>query len=65
MLVIAVCRIMARKANTIRKYAAKSSNAAAIKRYKASHDIGESTVPLFKKSYSRPLLIQTPVANSD
>ena len=38
------------KANTIGKYAAENGNAAAIKRFRASHDIRESTMPLF---YSR------------
>ena len=42
---------MVRKANTIGKYAAENGNTAAIKRFKASHDIGESTVQLFKKWY--------------
>ena len=36
---------------TIGKYAAENSNGAAIKRFKASHDIGESTMRLFKKRY--------------
>ena len=42
---------MAQKANMIGKYTAENGNAAAIKKYKASHEITESTVPLFKKIY--------------
>ena len=41
--VIAMCWTMARKANTIGKDAAENDNAATIKRFKASHDIEEST----------------------
>ena len=41
--VIALRRTMARKANTIGKYAAEKCNAAT-KRFKASHDFGQSTV---------------------
>ena len=39
------------KANTIGKYAAENGNAATIKRFKASHDIGKITGRLFKKRY--------------
>ena len=49
--IIAVRRPMARKANTIVRYAAENGNAATIKRFKESHDIGDSTVQLFKKPY--------------
>ena len=42
---------MAQKANMIGKYAGENGNAAAlIKRFKALHDIWESTVRLFKKA---------------
>ena len=35
----------------IGKYAAENGNAAAIKKFKTTHDVGESTVRLFKKKY--------------
>ena len=49
--IIAMHRTMARKANTIGKYAAENGKAAAIKSFKASLDIRESIMRLFKKSY--------------
>ena len=33
------------------KYASENGNAAAVKKFKATHEIGESTVRLFKKRY--------------
>ena len=35
----------------IGRYAAENRNAAAVKKFKTSHDVGESTVRLFKKQY--------------
>lgn len=35
----------------IGKYASENGNAAAVKKFKATHEIGESTVRLFKKKY--------------
>ena len=35
----------------IGKYASKNGNAAAVKKFKVTHEIGESTVRLFKKRY--------------
>ena len=35
----------------IGKYAAENGNAAAVKKFKTTHDVGESTVRLFKKKY--------------
>ena len=49
--VIAVGRTMAQKAYVIGKYAAENGNAATIKKFKASHDIEESTVRLINESH--------------
>ena len=35
----------------IGKYASENGNAAAVKKFKATHELGESTVRLFKKKY--------------
>ena len=39
----------------IGKYAAQNGNAAAVRKYKFTHSIGESTVRLFKKRYLEEL----------
>ena len=49
--VIAVQQTMARKEGMIGKYAAENGNAVAMQRFKASQDIRESTVRLFKKRH--------------
>ena len=49
--VIAMHWTMPQKANTIGKYAVENGTAGTIKKFEASHDIGERTVPLFKKRY--------------